>query len=71
MAIEVYYHEQLTPSTTWAINHNLGEDVVIVDAIVDIGGTLQKMFPIKVEMIDTNNTVVTFSQAYSGYSTVI
>ena len=59
-------HTELSPSTTWNFNHNLGEEYPDI-IIYDIGGRV--VIPTSIESVDSNNTRITFSTATAGYAT--
>lgn len=70
----VYRHLQVTPSTTWTIVHNLsgcGAAFPVVDVLVDIGGSIQKILPLAVTKIDNNTVEVTFTTAQAGEAVVV
>jgi hypothetical protein len=71
----IYRHEQTTPASVWTIVHNLGNNgsqgIPMVDAAIDLGGTLTKVIPSKTEMIDKNTVELTFTVAQSGFAMVI
>lgn len=71
MAISLYKHVQGAASTTWNINHNMNESVVIVDCWTNDGGVDRVIHPSSVEIVDSNNITVKFSQAYAGEATVV
>lgn len=72
----IYRHEQSTASTVWTIVHNLGtnggQGVPVVDVSVDVGGTLTKILPNKIEAPNYNTVVIEFDgDAYTGVATII
>ena len=62
---------QVVPSDTWTVTHNLNAFGVVTDAIVDNGGSLEKVFPS--EVIETSANVVTilFSVPLAGRVRII
>lgn len=56
-----YTYNQLTPSATWNITHNLAKHPSV--SVVDSSGNI--VFG-EVEYIDINNVTVTFSAPFSG-----
>lgn len=65
-----YNHVQDTASTTWTIVHGL-QDYPIVDVYITLAGELQKVLPQAVTYVNPTTCVVTFSEAVSGYASVI
>lgn len=61
-----HVHVQQTASTTWTITHGLDTTAVGVDVFVDVGGTLTKILPKKVQIVDVKTVVITFSTAKTG-----
>lgn len=59
-------YEQTTPSTSWAIQHNLGTLAPIVDVWIDISGTIHKVMPADVSVVDENNITIAFSSSQVG-----
>lgn len=60
-----------TPGTVWNIAHNLGSTVLINDVMVNINGTIEKIIPASVEIIDSNNLQISFTEPFSGYVRMI
>lgn len=56
-----YIHTQVTPSTTWIINHNLG-----IEPNVTIFDTLGELSIGEIQHINTNILMLTFSQPLAG-----
>jgi hypothetical protein len=56
-----YHHQQLTPSATWDIVHNLGYHPSVF--IADSAGTVVVG---DMQYIDANHLVVTFSSGFAG-----
>jgi hypothetical protein len=71
----VYRHTQTTPSTLWTVNHNLGgnggDGIPAVDVIVDHNGTMTKMMPSQITIVDKNTVTISFTVARSGKAVVI
>lgn len=57
-----YIHQQVTPSTTWTIDHNLGFDPAGIRIVTSGGSELEGA----VTYTSPNQVVVTFSTAFSG-----
>lgn len=56
-----YIHNQMTPSDTWRITHNLGKNPAI--SVVDSAGSLVTG---DYEYVDANNVILHFNGAFSG-----
>lgn len=60
--------EQVTPSDTWTVNHNLNNR----HPLVQIYDSNHVMFiPLSISSSDNNTVVITFSSAYTGYARVV
>jgi hypothetical protein len=66
----VYKHEQVTPSSTWTIEHNLGI-YPIVDAWTVDNGTLQKILAAEVNYVSPNVCELVFTDPIAGFATVV
>lgn len=66
-----YRYTQVTPSTTWVINHKLGLNNPIVDVFVDVNGTLTRILPLTAVVTDENNITLTFTNAIAGSAEVM
>lgn len=62
--------EQADPSTTWVIPHNM-HGYPIVDVYVNFGGDVQKILPTSLQYTDQDTVTINFTNAYSGYATVV
>ena len=60
-----FQHNQDNPASTWLIVHNLDRDV-ICDCSIYVDGTLQKILPKSIELVDMNTVKVSFSTAFKG-----
>lgn len=60
---------QLTPSSTWVIQHNLNQ-YPIIDIFVQYEGEMQKVMPVSLQYTDANSCVVQFSTPLAGIATV-
>jgi hypothetical protein len=60
-----YTHEQMVPSSTWTINHNLGKFASI--QVFDSGGAEVEG---SITQVSTTSITVTFSAAFSGVAYV-
>jgi len=70
-----YRYVQASPSASWAIEHGLGGNgsagVPVIDVFVDYEGSLQKIIPNTVTMVDANNVLIEFTTPYSGYAMIV
>jgi hypothetical protein len=62
--------EQPTPSSTWAIAHNLGSEPA-VETLVLHNASYKKAFPLSVSHTDPDNVIVTWSVPRSGLAVLI
>ena len=68
--LEIFIHEQSTPSTSWVVNHGLGR-LVNVDAMIDYNGGLEKALPKRVVADpDLNTVTITWTSTQTGKVTV-
>lgn len=68
--IASYQHIQSVASDTWVITHNLN-NYPIVDVMVDHNGTLTKIIPKDVIVINMNTCQVKFSQPRTGQARLV
>lgn len=61
---------QSTPAAVWAINHNLN-NYPIVDVMVDYDGSLTKIIPQSIVIIDMNNCEIHFSTPRTGQARLV
>ena len=70
-----YKHVQTVPATVWTIAHNTAYSgsagTPIVDVFVDVNGTLTKIIPAIVEMVDNTTVRLTFSSNHTGTAIVV
>lgn len=66
-----YNHSQTSASASWAINHALNSDSVVVDVMIDNGGNLEKILPQDIRINDANNITITFSSAQTGRARIV
>lgn len=66
-----YNHNQTSSSASWVITHNLNSDSVVVDAIVNEGGNLEKILPQDINVDSVNQITITFSAARSGRARIV
>ena len=66
-----YNHNQASPSASWSISHNLGQDTVVNDVFVDVSGDLTKILPLSVEHFSDNILVVNFSSVQTGRCRIV
>ena len=57
--------KQTVAADTWVINHGCGYYPVI-DVMVSINGTLQKILPMDISNTDLNTITIKFSRAFTG-----
>jgi hypothetical protein len=57
--------------SVWTVTHNLGTLNVAVDAIILNGGSLKKVMPFSIVVIDTNTVKITFSSPQSGFARIV
>ena len=62
--------EQLTPATTWVIEHNLGR-AVAVDCFIPVDGKHEKILPRSISLVDDNTVHVNFSSPYKGKARLV
>ena len=67
---DVFTHTQTVPAAVWSITHNL-QNYPIVDAYVDIGGTIEKIIPLSVTYVTANICEVEFSVPIAGFATIV
>ena len=65
-----YTHTQTTASTIWTVIHNLNTQAPIIDCWVDVSGTITKIIPVSVVVVNSYTVTVTFSTSRSGYAYV-
>lgn len=56
-----YAHDQMTPSASWTVTHNLGKFPAIM--IVDSSGNVVEG---NIQHVDTTQAILTFTSAFSG-----
>lgn len=61
-----YRHDQSSPSSVWVIQHNIGSIAPIVDVWSDIDGSLVKIMPKRVEVVDLTTCRVYFNNPQHG-----
>jgi len=66
-----YNFTQAVAATTWTIAHNLDAAGIIVDVIIDNGGTLEKAIPLTTVETDDNTVTITFPTVQSGFARLI
>lgn len=62
--------EQLTPATRWVITHDLGR-TVCVDVFVPVDGSMTKILPKAVTIVDDNTVHIDFSVPYRGRARLV
>jgi hypothetical protein len=66
----VFRFKQDVASATWTVVHNLSADggsVPIVDVVTaDVDGSLLKIIPLEINVIDANTVQILFSTARTG-----
>lgn len=63
-----YYHIQSTAATIWNINHNLNTAGAIIMCYDE---SRQLIFPDEIELVDADNTRVTFNEAVAGHAVFV
>lgn len=71
MALLAHDHTQSVASNTWTISHGLNKQSVLIDVMIDDGGTITKILPQSVEHTDNNTITVRFSSAYTGFARIV
>jgi len=66
-----FRHVQSTTSTTWNVQHNLHTSSPVVDCWIDQAGTLTKIIPLSVDVVDEDNVTITFSSVRAGEAFVV
>lgn len=67
-AVTKFTHTQVSITSPWSVNHNLGtEDVIVM--IWDASN--EAIIPNTIEIVDVNNITITFSPAQSGRAVII
>jgi hypothetical protein len=66
----VYNHTQSTAASTWTITYPF-TGIPVVDAMVDIGGTLTKIMPQQVIILSSSSVELIFTEAFSGIARVV
>lgn len=62
-----YLHTQTSPSASWTVNHELGNENILVQVYGTDG---EKICPTDTTITDSNNVLLSFETAISGYSVV-
>ncbi len=68
--MSTYKHTQSVESTTWTINHSMGDEPA-VDVAISIDGQMQKVFPLSVTHPTVNTTVITWTLARAGVAYLV
>lgn len=64
-----FEHQQVTPSDTWVINHDLNR-VPVVDVYIDVSGLLTRILP-SITYDGTASVTITFSEPQTGIAALI
>jgi hypothetical protein len=64
-----YKHVQTDPSDTWVIEHNLF-GYPVIDAFVDVDGTIQKVMPASVTYTSNKICTLVFAVPRAGFAVV-
>jgi hypothetical protein len=67
---DAVHFNQVAPSTSWVIVHDLNTKVPIVDCWIDNNGEQTKIIPSNVVGTDLNTCTITFTSARSGSAVV-
>jgi hypothetical protein len=70
-AASIYKHTQTSPSATWTINHKINSQHAIVDCFININSGVYQAIPLSVVSTTPGTTIVTWSEAQSGYATAV
>jgi hypothetical protein len=68
--VHAYQYIQDAPSDVWSINHNLGV-YPVVDVVVNYQGSVTKIIPQDIVVIDVNNIEIRFTTPYSGQARLV
>lgn len=68
--VTVFKHTQPTASDVWRIQHNLSA-YPVVDVFVDYNGRPTKIVPLNIGYESKDVCVITFTQPFSGFATVV
>lgn len=63
-------HVQETPADTWVVAHGQ-RGYPVVDVYTAENNTVQKILPMGVEYVDENTVNIYFSEARSGFASVV
>ena len=66
-----YNFTQAVAATTWTITHNMDAAGIMIDVIIDNGGTLEKAIPLTTVETDDNTVTITFPTVQSGFARLI
>lgn len=64
-----YLFEQLTPASTWVINHACGFPVI--DIFTTIDGKIEKMIAFEVLSISDTQSEVRFTRPFAGFAKIV
>lgn len=56
----------VTPEDKWHVHHNLGTTDLIYNVLVNINGSLEKINPASIDIVDDNSVIINFSSPRSG-----
>jgi hypothetical protein len=71
MSVAAYNHIQTTGSSAWNVTHGLNSADIVIDTIVDNGGTDEKILPVSVEVTGVNTVTINFSASRSGRARIV
>ena len=69
-ALQSYNHVQTTPALVWTVTHYL-HNFPIVDVMVDYEGSLQKIIPKAIKVLDENTCEIHFSTPRTGQARLV
>lgn len=66
--LKIWSYEQVTPATTWEINHGMNSTPV-VEISINVDGTTKRAFPKSLTYIDDNTVEILWNTPQSGFAT--
>lgn len=69
-AASTFVYEQVSPSDTWTVVHNLNVKAPIVDTWLEIDGQIVKVMPERVEFVDLSTCRIHFTSPQIGRAVV-
>jgi hypothetical protein len=59
-------HRQTVAAEVWTVTHNLGTDAPVCDCYIEVGGSMEKILPLKVTVLNNRQSEVHFSSPRTG-----